>query len=258
MSHRLWKSQHLLAVVVLGILAGCSSEDGLCPRDLPPTACIRMGVVRFVSHCPLAIRFHANPDCSEDDRTPYEDLQIRWDFDADGTWDTGFGPMKSRWDAGPSSLCDTIWHLRCEVRDLAGQTGETTDSLDLRPLLPRPPDIIAGEVTVRLLDSAGEVDTVSVGQRFCILICERCWMDPTDDSFLIEYQLDGEVIGQVWSHVSPPMGGCWGSGNCNFTIDQAGTHHMKVTLDAGNTIVETNETNNIGVKDLVVIDSPAN
>jgi hypothetical protein len=249
---------YLVAVLSLSYLAGCATECQVCPEDLPPTACLRMGVVRYSDYCPLTVRFLVNPDCSYDDQTPYEDLEIRWDRGADGTWDTEFGPMEAHWHVGPWSVADTMWWVRCEVRDHAGQTSETVDSLDLRPLLPRPPDIIAGRLTVRLEGSAHDVDTVSVGERFSVSAYERCWMDPTEDLFLIEFQLDGEILSQGWAHVTPALGSCQSTGQGGLTIDQAGTYQIKVVFDASNVFLESNEDNNVSAKSLVVVDAAPN
>jgi hypothetical protein len=256
LSPRAWICLHLVAILIIACLGGCTNDE-FCPRDCPPTACIRMGVIRYISDCPLTVRFLVNPDCSGDDCTPYENLQIRWDFGADGAWDTDFGPMKSQWGAGPSSVAATMWRVRCEVRDLAGQTSQTTDSLDLRPLLPRPPDIIAGRIRVTRGESSRDVDTVLVGESFWIWIHERCWIDPAGQGFLTEYRLDGQVIGQDQEHVTPPLDGCWASGR-GFSIAEPGTHQIQVTLDATNVIVETDETNNIATKRIVVVDAPPN
>jgi hypothetical protein len=246
----------LVAVLILACLGGCTDDGGSCPEDLPPTACVRMSVVEYSGPCPLTVEFRINPSCSHDDRTPYEDLQIRWDFGADGTWDTDFGPLKARWDGGPSSVSAAIWRVRCELRDLAGQTSEAVDSLDLRPLLPRPPDIMAGRLVVELEGSWREVDTVSVGERFVVFTYQRCWMDPTEDLYLIEYRLDGEILDQAWAHVTPAVGGCHSYGKGGLTIDQAGTYQIQTTLDAANTIPESNEMNNVASKSLVVVSVP--
>ena len=256
-SHRAHTGLYLVALLVVGCLAGCA-DDALCPCDSPPVACLRMGVIRYHSDCPLAVRFIANPDCSGDDRTPYADLQIRWDFGADGTWDTDFGSMKAQWGAGPSSVSATMWRVRCEVKDGAGQTAETIDSLDLRPLLPRPPDIIVGKVIVELWRSGQEVDTVSVGVPFCIWATQRCWMDPTEDVYLIEYRLDGALIDHAWAHTTPAVGDCQYYGKCMLTVDHPGTYEIEATLDAANTFLETNETNNVARRSLVVVDAPPN
>jgi hypothetical protein len=218
-----------------------------------------MGVVRLSGTCPLAVRFIVNPDCSRDDHTPYEDLEIRWDFNADGTWDTVYGPLKNQWDAGPSSVSATIWRVRCEVRDHRGQTSERVDSLDLRPLLPRPPDIIAGKIEVTLEGSMCDLDTVSVGEPFCLWIFKRCWMEPTEELYLTQWRLDGELFFEYWAHVSPPpLDACSGHGRCRLTIDQAGTYHIQVSLDATNAVLETDETNNVAGRSLVVVEAPRN
>lgn len=263
--HREQSHGCFIVVMSLICLAGCARDCPIDPTDGPPIPCVRMGVERYYGDCPLDVAFCVNPDCSHDDCTPQKDLQIRWDFGADGTWDTGFGPLEIRWDAGPQSVSATVWRLRYELMDLAGHTGERVDTLDLRPLLPRPPDIIAGRVMVTLARPDGmpespwrEVDTLSVGQRFCVWISLTCWMDPTEDVFLIETRLDGQVLDSAWAHTTPPLHACHAYGKCGLTTAQAGTHDIQVILDADNTIPETNEMNNIATKSVIVVDAPPN
>lgn len=65
-------------------------------------------------------------DGSDDDTTPKADLMVRWDFDNDGTWDTGWETTKAT-----THSYDSVgtYQVKLEVRDAGGLTGTMTQSI---------------------------------------------------------------------------------------------------------------------------------
>ncbi len=91
---------------------------------------------------------------------PTSDLEVRWDFDGDGTFDTGFSRRK-----------DALWHYaeaatyaaRVEVRDAAGQSSSSSvmvvvEAEDTPPVakLEVWPAVMQGEETATFLFDAGD------------------------------------------------------------------------------------------------------
>lgn len=246
----------ILGLVAAGLCAGCSDESSTAGPDNPPSACFRIYMSRSEAVCPLEVWFDVVPFCTEDDHTPYDDLQVRWDYGDDGVWDTGFAPPTSRYDGRPASVHDPVWRVRCEVRDAAGNTAQARDSVVLHERLPPAPDIMAGRLRVTLEHGCAALDTVYAGEAFEIGIYERCWMDASDEAYETDYLIDGEVEYAQWGAPSRPFGCCSGHGKCCFTIDTPGAHEIRVVLDAGGAFAETDETNNTATKTLIVLPRP--
>lgn len=85
-------------------------------EDEPPTAVL-------VATASGQTRALLDASSSRDDRTALEELEFRWDVDADGTWDTAYSNTPTHLhDYGAAGTFDA----RVEVRDDAGQTAIAT------------------------------------------------------------------------------------------------------------------------------------
>jgi len=70
--------------------------------------------------------FTLNASGSMDAEDPPSDLQVRWDWEDDGTWDTAWSTVKVTQHAYPSTGARTI---RLEVRDTDGLTDQVTETV---------------------------------------------------------------------------------------------------------------------------------
>lgn len=244
-----------LALSLLGSTVGCS-DSPTEQADRSPTPCFTMSVYTLMEDCPFGrVIFFLDPMCSKDDRTYFRDLDVRWDFDDDGIWDTEWGPIFPNVSYDPNPIGMTIWRARCEVRDAADNTSVRRDSLDLRAILPEPPDIIAGRIVITTEASGGSyVDTVSANQAFGITIWDRCWLESDGPSVKTEFRIDGALVYAQWGTCMPGIQGwCFGHGRDGFVLPDGGVHQIEVVLDADNEIIETNEANNSAHRSLVVV-----
>jgi len=85
----------------------------------PPTACFSATPTQGG----LTTTFQFNASCSTDDLTPSSSLQVRWDFENDGTWDTSFSTTKTASKQYTSLGAKTV---KVEVRDGNLATSQTT------------------------------------------------------------------------------------------------------------------------------------
>ncbi|MCX6224665.1 MAG: T9SS type A sorting domain-containing protein, partial [Bacteroidia bacterium] len=73
-------------------------------------------------------RFELNASSSTDAETAADDLEVRWDFDGDGNWDTDYDVMKTTNVIFPSPGAVTII---LEVKDAGGLTGTASQTLSI-------------------------------------------------------------------------------------------------------------------------------
>jgi hypothetical protein len=78
--------------------------------------------------------FQLNSGCSTDDRTPSPKLRVRWDWENDGVWDTGWSTSRSASHSYPHEGARTI---RLEVLDSRGHPGSATFKVLVQPTLTR-------------------------------------------------------------------------------------------------------------------------
>lgn len=218
----------------------------LGPDRTPPVACLNLYVLKRTSSCPDQIRLAADPRCSTDDRSGPDALTVRWDYDDDGTWDTGFLPLVLNSDYIPLRVSD-LWTARCEVRDEAGNTAEAVAALDVEAtgLVPGYPDIAAGVLELP--------DTVEVGEPFDVLLWENCWVDRPGPNYKTEILLDGSLWVEQWGSCGPAIAYCSGHGRIGLSISSRGTHEITVILEAEDILAETDETNNTATGTVVVV-----
>ena len=246
-----------LVAVVIVIQAGCTSSSAPTGDTTPPTFEVYINVVERESECPSNIIFYIRPFRGNDNETAREDLKIRWDFDNDGEWDTDYDVFQEFDWFQPDPLPLHIWTVKCEVIDLAGNTTVHIESLDLFPWVPVPPDIIAGNISVSVgLFGEVRVDTLEVGQPFHFGVMRRDWIKPSGQSLGIAWYIDDELVQEttVLTYL-PATCECTGSG---FTVDAGiatpGIHELRVVFDPTGDFAETDEVNNVTVRDVVVIE----
>ncbi|MCU0859609.1 MAG: PKD domain-containing protein, partial [Thermoplasmata archaeon] len=97
-----------------------------------------------------------------DDETPVDQLMVRWDWEGDGLWDTGWTAEKFAYHFYPYS---GVFHPTVQVMDEDGQTGEWSDYVivDNAP----PVAVAGGDVTVPqysmvTLDATASYDDVGI------------------------------------------------------------------------------------------------
>ena len=97
---------------------------GVCNH--PPNAAFTF-TPNHVNRCTM-ITFNANT--SSDVEDSLQDLQVRWDWQNDGTYDTGWSDQKVTGHIFSTSGLHTV---RMEVKDTGGLTRSTTDQVTIAP-----------------------------------------------------------------------------------------------------------------------------
>lgn len=236
-------------------LTGCG-DSGLPSGDTtPPEAEISLSIGRWNATCPLVVWFNINPMGSTDDVTDRDALKVRWDFDNDGTWDTGYEQISLR-EHEPNPLPIGFWSVRCEVSDQAGNASVVADTIPLPTWLPEPPDIVAGDLTVFLPgDFGAPMDTLTVGQGFDLSINRRDWLVPGGETIRLEIRFDGVRTRDLWSATHyPHFRHCESVGvylDAGFATP--GLHEISCVIDADDDLAETDESNNLAVRGIVVV-----
>ena len=87
---------HLRSLSCIGFfiftIAGCDNGDGPeSPQNTPPTACFTVAPDSATTDTD----FQFDASCCMDQEDPISTLQVRWDWDGDGTWDTDYSATKA-------------------------------------------------------------------------------------------------------------------------------------------------------------------
>ncbi|MCK4547362.1 MAG: SUMF1/EgtB/PvdO family nonheme iron enzyme [Candidatus Eisenbacteria sp.] len=117
------KPIRVLAVVAVlfGVLTTTCGEDDkpTPPVNTAPTACFTVspdsGTTETV--------FQFDASCSSDKKGPASDLEVRWDWESDGTWDTPYSTTKT---ASHQYSTTGTKAITLEVKDMGGLTDQTT------------------------------------------------------------------------------------------------------------------------------------
>ncbi len=117
-----------LLTALLILTATCADEDEpTAPANTAPTACF---TASLDSGTPETVfRFDASCSSDKEDATAY--LEIRWDWENDGTWDTDWTTAMTATRQFTGAGRKTV---RLEVRDTGGLTSRTTRHVEV----PRP------------------------------------------------------------------------------------------------------------------------
>jgi len=250
----------LLRIMVgLFLLAfiGCGDEPASGNLDEDPVADIDLDISQLLPYCPYWYRLTFYATGSTDDVTPSDDLEVRWDRENDGDWDTDWQPM---WwpeyyytpDMDELLGIDSTWAVRCEVRDEAHNVSECVEEFHMGPF-PVAPDILPTRVQIKVgSDIDSDVDTLHVDESFEMSHTYLCWGVPVGQEHEIHYLIDGELIGECTRNCSDHL--CVTTG-CGYTssFEEPGQHTATVILDPDNFIEESDETNNELTKTLTVI-----
>ncbi|MFC1572662.1 DPP IV N-terminal domain-containing protein [Candidatus Eisenbacteria bacterium] len=121
---------------VVGILAammsGCSGDDAPVnpgePQNTAPTACFSATPVEGIAET----TFQLDASCTSDDQDSTSLLEVRWDWENDGTWDTAYTTTKTASFHYDSTGTKTI---KIEIRDTGTLTATTTREITVNPLL---------------------------------------------------------------------------------------------------------------------------
>jgi hypothetical protein len=134
-------------------------RDGVDLRDvatqtihvstLAPTAAF--GVLPTVGTTETA--FQVDASASVDDETPTSQLEVRWDWENNGTWDTGFSTVKQ---ASHTYGTPDTYEIAMQVRDEQGLTDTTTRSVTVQAVASGQPPTAAFTVS----PAQGTVDTI--------------------------------------------------------------------------------------------------
>lgn len=241
-------------VLAILLLAACSGNDPSRPRALaswPPTACFTVTPWRPLEACPYRVLLLFEASCSTDDSTAVNDLRVRWDFDDDGRWDTGFGPVADTVVFDPGVLDGPNWNASCEVRDTDGGSG--TFGLWFRiPGLGEPPDVLAGPVAFETREPrAVNVTTVRAGQEFAVDVYAGFFGLAAGESLVVAIERNGAPFARETA--ASFRNTCGGFGLGWYTVAEPGQYEFTVILDADGAIAETDETNNRAAAVLTVL-----
>jgi hypothetical protein len=240
----------LMSILVAALLvAGCNDDDPAEPTNRPPVACFSMSATPHpdrldsVIICPYNFDFMLDPTCTWDDETRTSDLEIRWDFDNDGVWDTEFGDLVVTRSSDPDPAA-TVWSARLQVRDQEGLTASIAEEIPVGPF-PTAPDIIAGRICLEPGYSPDFCeDTVAAGEEFGIMIYATYFGPSGTGSSREVVTLNGEILRQSVNNVWGELFDCNGGGGGPYQIDEPGEYDLVLYLDYDNEIAETDETNN--------------
>jgi formylglycine-generating enzyme required for sulfatase activity len=113
----------IVVCVFVAAVSGCGSDDdGVKPQNTSPTASFvvtpESGTVQTV------FQFDASGSADTEDSTSV--LQVRWDWESDGTWDIGYSTAKSAMHQYATAGTKTV---KLEVRDTEGLSDTETHTV---------------------------------------------------------------------------------------------------------------------------------
>lgn len=257
--------------VILGLAcfqSGCfdsQPSETTGPNPGAPRAVIEIYFKDYVTEGYPFTHFDCNPLGCSDNRTPRHRLDVRWDFDADGSWDTDFAPLEFIDGVQLSPLPRDMWRVRCEVRDGDGNVSAVADSVTMPADWYVAPDVVARRAVVDTIQfEFSTTDTVRVGQVCWIHTSNLRWFDDYYGALEItnELYIDGDL---ATSRTIPGYRNLeWAIRGFEaipfysepFSFDTPGVHTLTVVVDVGDDVAETDEANNTFTRDLVVIGNP--
>jgi len=107
-------------------ISGIDGNGDIPPEDKPPTAVFTI----TPSAGTVGVEFQFDAGASYDPQDPTESLEVRWDFDNDGNFDTDYSTDK---EITHSYGNEGSYTVNLEVRDTDGNSDTTTKSLDVIP-----------------------------------------------------------------------------------------------------------------------------
>jgi formylglycine-generating enzyme required for sulfatase activity len=129
----------ILGVMVAGVLylsAGCSSDKGTNPSvNTAPTASFTVTPATGDT----LTSFEADASACSDAQDAVSALQVRWDWENDGMWDTDWSATKTANHQYGTVGTKTI---RLSVKDTDGGTDDTTRTVTVTGPGPTPPEVV--------------------------------------------------------------------------------------------------------------------
>ncbi len=130
------RRQTTLWIFILAALAGCVSGDDLdSVANTPPDVCLTVSPASGL----LETAFQVSASCSTDEQDATTALQVRWDWESDGNWDTELSTTKT---AQHQYESDGPKIITVEVQDTGGLTARATRSVMVGEIPQLPPGLI--------------------------------------------------------------------------------------------------------------------
>jgi len=239
------------------LILACSKTTEPEQDVTPPSVNVQLSVYPVNSFIPYSFSFYATPRGSSDNHSSFDDLQIRWDFENDGEWDTEFQDMVSISDFVPSVLPVTTWFVKCELKDLAGNSTVHTEPYLLPEWLPTPPDILAGEIRLFNMNSRTTFgDTLQVGEEFYIALPRQDWLNEEGLHVTLRYYIDDQFLGEnsTSTYYPNPNGGQLPPGFAYEGFQTLGVHEIRVELELSGDPIESNVENNSASRVVFIVE----
>jgi formylglycine-generating enzyme required for sulfatase activity len=118
-------SRFVWAGIAVAAIAGCGTDESPeKPQNTAPTACFHL----IPATVPTETSFTVDARCSSDAQDATRLLQVRWDWENDGTWDTNFSTTQT---SAHRYATPGIKTIRLEVKDTGGLRDTETRELEV-------------------------------------------------------------------------------------------------------------------------------
>ncbi len=195
----------LLTFAAIVLALSCTKNNPECP-NAAPTASFTVnptsGTADTVFQCDAS-------SCS-DAEDPVSAIQVRWDWENDGTWDTGWSATKTASHQYGAAGTKTI---KLEVKDTGGATDDTTRTITVTS----PPSVTVTVPNGGEDWTVGSIDTI-----------RWSWTGSVGD-VKIEYSTDG---GSTWSTIESST---QNSGSYQWTVPDAPSGWCKIRISSVST-----------------------
>lgn len=244
-------------LVFVIFVSACSQSTEPNRDETPPDLDFFLGIYPVENpFCPPAASYYINPRASSDNISADDDLIVRWDYESDGIWDTGFQEVDSILDYLPHPIPAAAWVVTGELKDAAGNSTIETVTLQLPTWMPRAPDIVAGEVRVTTRENNfTSVDTLQAGEEFTISLGRRDWVNEPQADVTQKYYIDGVFIteGTGPTRYPSPNSCSFGGYRISGGLQELGPHEIHIEAELNQGIIETNLNNNSATRTVFVV-----
>ncbi len=244
----------LMSFACVGVaFVGCSDTTGPEPSLI---AHLSLSVEEVESFLPLEMRFVLDPMKTISRLGSPDSLEVRWDLDGDGTWESDFVRLRVNEPRSLPVLPYRTWSARCEVRDKYGNYSIAGETIALPSCLPVGPDLVVGELIVTdEFWSIDHLDTLCVNTPIYVQLPSRAWDNRLLTLCQVNCYIDG-VRRSTWDRWIPgpfyrrdvidPQG--------PFFIAEPGTHQLEIEIVAPDYVEEVDLSNNRKTKSVVFVD----